>query len=127
MTTAHANAPEDMLRRLETMVMMAGMDLPLRAIREQIASAVTIVVQQTRRKTGKRLVTEVAWVRSINRETSEYEVITLFDRDRDDTPKQHDKNITKFWDEEELTGNAKEFLSELTATAVKSSDSKKVD
>ena len=48
MSTGHANTPRDMLSRLETMVLMAGVDLPLRAIREQIASAVDLIVHQTR-------------------------------------------------------------------------------
>ena len=47
MTTGHANSPRDMLARLETMVLMAGVDLPLRAIREQIASAVDLIVHQS--------------------------------------------------------------------------------
>ena len=52
MSTGHANSPRDMLSRLETMVLMAGVDLPVRAIREQIASAVDLIVQQSRLKDG---------------------------------------------------------------------------
>jgi pilus assembly protein CpaF len=59
LTTLHANTPRDGLARLETMVLMAGMDLPLTAIREQIASAVDIVVQQTRFACGSRKVTSI--------------------------------------------------------------------
>lgn len=59
MTTGHANTPQDMIARLETMVLMAGMDLPVRAVREQIASAVHMVVQQTRFSCGTRKVTAV--------------------------------------------------------------------
>jgi pilus assembly protein CpaF len=59
LTTLHANTPRDGLARLETMVLMAGMDLPLTAIREQIASAVHIVVQQTRFACGSRKVTSI--------------------------------------------------------------------
>ena len=59
LTTLHANTPRDGLARLETMVLMAGMDLPLPAIREQIASAVHIVVQQTRFACGSRKVTSI--------------------------------------------------------------------
>ena len=62
MTTGHANSPRDLLSRLEVMVLMAGMDLPLRAIREQIASAVDIVVQQTRCSDGRRRVTAIVEV-----------------------------------------------------------------
>src|SRR5690606_36633582 len=54
MSTGHANTPRDMLSRLETMVLMAGMDLPLRAIREQISSAVDLIVHQNRLKAGTR-------------------------------------------------------------------------
>ncbi|HBI68967.1 MAG TPA: secretion protein [Massilia sp.] len=57
LTTLHANTPRDGLARLETMVLMAGMDLPLTAIREQITSAVDLVVQQTRFACGSRKVT----------------------------------------------------------------------
>ncbi|HMN91726.1 MAG TPA: ATPase, T2SS/T4P/T4SS family [Hydrogenophaga sp.] len=59
LTTLHANTPRDALARLETMVLMAGMDLPLQAIREQISSAVDIIVQQTRFGCGSRLVTSI--------------------------------------------------------------------
>ena len=51
-STLHANTPRDALSRLETMVMMAGMDLPVRAIREQVSSAVDLIIQQTRLKDG---------------------------------------------------------------------------
>jgi pilus assembly protein CpaF len=59
LTTGHANSPRDLLSRLEVMVLMAGMDLPVRAIREQIASAVDIIVQQTRFSDGRRRVTSI--------------------------------------------------------------------
>ena len=57
LTTGHANTPRDMLARLETMVLMAGMDLPVRAIREQISSAVQLIIQQSRLKDGSRKIT----------------------------------------------------------------------
>lgn len=59
LTTLHANTPRDALARLETLVLMAGMDLPLTAIREQICSAVDIIVQQTRFSCGTRMVTSI--------------------------------------------------------------------
>lgn len=59
LTTVHANAPRDALARMETMVLMAGMDLPVRAIREQIASAIHLIVQQDRFSDGTRKVTSV--------------------------------------------------------------------
>ena len=74
MTTAHANSPRDTLSRLETMCLMAGMDLPMRAIREQIASAVDLIVQQERLKDGSRRVTAVTEVQGM-----EGDVIVLQD------------------------------------------------
>lgn len=65
LTTLHANTPRDALSRLETMVLMAGMELPLAAIREQIASAVDIVVQQSRYACGSRVVTSITEVTGI--------------------------------------------------------------
>lgn len=62
LTTAHANSPRDCLSRLEVMVMMAGMDLPILAIREQIAAAIHLIVQQTRFSCGARRVTSVSEV-----------------------------------------------------------------
>lgn len=62
LTTAHANTPRDCLRRLEVMVLMAGMDLPLRAVREQVASAVDLIVQQARLRDGSRKVTQISEV-----------------------------------------------------------------
>lgn len=65
LTTAHANSPRDCISRLEVMVMMAGMDLPIIAIREQIASAVNIIVQQSRFACGTRKVTSIAEVSGV--------------------------------------------------------------
>lgn len=65
LTTAHANSPRDCISRIEVMVMMAGMDLPIQAIREQIASAVDIIVQQTRFSCGTRKVTSICEVSGI--------------------------------------------------------------
>jgi pilus assembly protein CpaF len=62
LTTGHANSPRDILSRLETMVLMAGMDLPVRAIREQIASAVHLIVQQSRLRDGTRKITHLTEV-----------------------------------------------------------------
>jgi pilus assembly protein CpaF len=59
LTTLHANTPRDALSRLENMVMMAGYDLPSSAIREQIASAVNLVVQQTRLPDGSRKIVSI--------------------------------------------------------------------
>ncbi len=74
LTTIHSNTPRDTLSRIETMVLMAGFDLPVRAIREQIASAVDLIVHITRLKDGTRRVTHVTEV-----EGMEGEIITLQD------------------------------------------------
>jgi pilus assembly protein CpaF len=62
LTTVHSNTPTDCMRRLETLVMMAGMDLPAKAIREQIASAINIVIQQSRLSDGSRKITYITEV-----------------------------------------------------------------
>ena len=62
LSTGHANSPPDMLRRLETMVLMAGVDLPLRSIREQIASAVDLIVHTARLKDGSRKIINITEV-----------------------------------------------------------------
>ena len=61
-STVHANTPRDALHRVETMVLLAGFDLPIRAIREQVASAIDLIIQQTRFKEGSRHVTHVTEV-----------------------------------------------------------------
>lgn len=65
LTTAHANTPRDMLSRLETMCLMAGMDLPVRAIREQVASAVDLIVQQSRLRDGSRKIVNITEVQGM--------------------------------------------------------------
>jgi pilus assembly protein CpaF len=62
LTTLHANTPRDAISRMETMVLMSGMDLPLKVVRQQIASAVDLIVQQTRLKDGSRKVTAITEV-----------------------------------------------------------------
>lgn len=62
LTTVHANSPRDALSRLETLVLMSGMDLPLKVVRQQISSAVDLIIQQTRLKDGSRRVTAVTEV-----------------------------------------------------------------
>lgn len=65
LTTLHANSPRDALARLETMILMAGMDLPLSAIREQIASSIHFIIQQSRLSDGHRLVSSIVEVTGI--------------------------------------------------------------
>ncbi len=74
LTTVHANSPRDVLSRLETMVLMAGVDIPMRAIREQIASAINLIVHQARLKDGSRRLTHVTEIVGM-----EGDVITLQD------------------------------------------------
>jgi len=69
LTTAHANSPRDMLSRLETMVLMAGMDLPVRAIREQIAGAIDLIVQVSRFRDGSRKITHITEVLGLEGDT----------------------------------------------------------
>jgi len=78
LTTAHANSPVDMLRRLEVMVLMAGMDLPVAAIREQVASAVDIIVQQTRFGDGSRRITKISEVTGIESGTIQLNDLFVF-------------------------------------------------
>ncbi len=74
MTTAHANSPRDAIARVETMCLMAGMELPVRAIREQVASAVDVICQQERMRDGTRKITSVTEVSGM-----EGDVITMTD------------------------------------------------
>ena len=74
LTTLHANSPRDCVARLETLVLMAGMDLPIRAIREQIASAIDVIVQLSRLRDGTRRVTHITEVVGMEGDT-----ITLSD------------------------------------------------
>ena len=74
MTTLHSNSPRDTLARLETMVLMAGMELPVRAIREQVSSAVDVIVHQSRLRDGSRRVVSITEVSGM-----EGEVVTTMD------------------------------------------------
>jgi pilus assembly protein CpaF len=73
-TTAHANTPRDSLSRLETMVLMAGVDLPVRAIREQVAAGIQIIAHVARLRDGTRKITQIAEIVGM-----EGDVITLQD------------------------------------------------
>ena len=80
MSTGHANSPRDMLARLETMVLMAGMDLPLRAIREQIASAVDLIVHQNRLKDGSRKIVNITEVQGMEGDVIVMQDIFVFEQ-----------------------------------------------
>ena len=78
-STLHANTPRDALSRLETMVLMAGMDLPIRAIREQVASAVDLIIQQTRLKDGTRRITAITEIVGMEGDIVTTQDVFLFD------------------------------------------------
>jgi pilus assembly protein CpaF len=77
--TVHANAPRDVLSRVETMVLMAGVDLPVRAIREQVSSAIDLIVQQARFKDGTRHITHVTEVVGMEGDVITLQDLFLFD------------------------------------------------
>ena len=79
LSTVHANTPRDAVARLETLVLMAGMDLPLRAVREQIASAVDLIVQLNRLRDGTRRVTAVTEIQGMEGQTVTMQDAFLFD------------------------------------------------
>lgn len=80
LSTGHANSPRDMLSRLETMCLMAGVDLPARAIREQIASALDVIVQISRLKDGSRKITYVTEVQGMEGDQIVLQDIFLFEQ-----------------------------------------------
>jgi pilus assembly protein CpaF len=80
MSTGHANSPRDMLSRLETMVLMAGVDLPVRAIREQIASAVDLIVHQARLKDGSRKITNITEVQGMEGDVIVMQDVFVFEQ-----------------------------------------------
>ena len=79
LTTVHANSPRDALSRVETMVLMAGMDLPIRAIREQIASAIDLIIHQSRLKDGTRRITHITEVVGMEGDVISLQDIFVFD------------------------------------------------
>jgi len=81
MTTLHANTPRDAISRLETMIMMAGFELPLKAMRTQIASAIDMVVQASRLQGGARKVTAITEVVGMEQDTVVMQDIYRYDKD----------------------------------------------
>ena len=79
LSTIHANAPRDVLSRLETMVLMSGMDLPVRAIREQISSALNLIIHQARLKDGTRRITYISEVQHMEGDVITLQDLFLFD------------------------------------------------
>ena len=80
LTTAHANSPRDCLSRLETMVLMAGMDLPIRAIREQVVGAVHFIVQQSRMADGSRKITHITEISGLEGDKITLQDIFIFNQ-----------------------------------------------
>lgn len=78
LSTVHANSPRDALARIETMVLMAGMELPVRAIREQIAAAIDLIVHQSRLKDGSRRITHVTEVQGLEGQVILLQEIFIF-------------------------------------------------
>ncbi|MGE5189689.1 MAG: CpaF family protein [Gemmatimonadota bacterium] len=85
-TTGHANSPRDMLRRLETMVLLSGVDIPIRAIREQVASAIDIIVHVARTGDGKRTVLAIAEVTGLSESQVMLQDIFRWTRGKSRTP-----------------------------------------
>lgn len=80
MTTAHANSPRDLLSRMETMVLMAGIDMPVRVIREQIITAIDLIVFQSRYKDGTRKITRITEVVGMEGDIVTLQDIFLFEQ-----------------------------------------------
>jgi pilus assembly protein CpaF len=80
LSTGHANTPRDMLSRLETMVLMAGVDLPVRAIREQISAAVDLIVHQARLKDGTRKIVNITEVQGMEGDTIVMQDVFVFEQ-----------------------------------------------
>ena len=106
LTTIHANNPRDVVSRLEVLVLMAGMDLPVNAIREQVASAVDMIIQQTRYHCGSRKISKVTEVVGVESGTVQLQDIFIFDQ------KGVDEN-GKVRGEFKATGNIPTFYEEL--------------
>ncbi|MBK6660733.1 MAG: Flp pilus assembly complex ATPase component TadA [Proteobacteria bacterium] len=112
LTTAHANTPRDLVSRLEVMVMMSGMDLPIQAIREQVASAVDLVVQQTRFPDGSRRVVNISEVTGVEGGTVQMQDIFVFSQTGFN---DRGRVVGEF----KATGRVPEFYEELRSRGVK--------
>lgn len=84
LATGHSNSPRDMISRLETMVLMAGIDLPVKAIREQIAGAIDLIIQQSRLKDGTRKITHITEVQGMEGDVIVLQDIFVFQQQRMD-------------------------------------------
>ncbi len=111
LTTIHANSPKDTIGRLETMVLLSGMDLPVKAIREQIAGAVHLIVQQSRLQDGSRKVTRITEVLGLKDGQVELQDLFIFKQTGLD---QNRRVVGTF----AATGLSATFLDELAAKAI---------
>lgn len=84
LSTVHANSPRDALSRIETMVLMAGMDLPVRVIREQVVSAIQLVVHEARMRDGSRRITQISEITGLEGETVLMQDLFSFQYNNDD-------------------------------------------
>ncbi len=112
MTTGHANSPRDMVSRMETMVLMAGMDLPVRAIREQISSAIDLVIQQSRLRDGSRKITHLTEIQGMEGDVITMQDIFVFDQTGRDA---NGKIIGRY----KPTGIRPKFVEKLLANGIK--------
>lgn len=112
MTTGHANSPRDMLSRMETMVMMSGMELPVRAIREQISSAIDIIIQESRLRDGSRKITNLTEVQGMEGDVITLQDIFVFEQTGRD---EHGKVLGRF----KPTGIRPKFMEKLLAAGIK--------
>lgn len=109
LTTAHANSPRDVLSRLETMVLMSGLELPVRAIREQISSAIDLIVHQSRMRDGSRKITYITEVQRMEGDTITLQDIFRYQQSRmDETGQGHGRFV--------LTGLKPNFMDKLEAS-----------
>ena len=93
LTTAHANTPRDALRRMETMVLMAGFELPVRAIREQVASAIDLIIQQSRIKDGSHKITYITEIQGMEGDTITTQDLFKYEHERMD---ENGKSVGRF-------------------------------
>lgn len=115
LTTGHANTPRDMLSRLETMVLMAGMELPVRAIREQMAAAIDLVVQQNRLRDGSRKIVNITEVLGLEGDTIVLQDIFVYEQKGVD---DHGKIVGRF----KPTGIRPKFMTKLESAGIKVPD-----
>ena len=112
LTTLHANAPRDAIARLETMILMAGLELPLKAMRTQIASAIDLIVQASRLQGGPRKITCITEVVGMEQDTIVMQDIYRFDREGvDELGRAHGKFVA--------TGVRPTFMSRLETAGVR--------